>query len=81
MKKIFIKIACVAVCMTVLVVNVSLSRSENARDTNLLEVSVATDANAECNSSPINNGKCSYFQNCFPDAGGSDNDCDSTKGY
>lgn len=37
-------------------------------------------ANAECQSTPINNGRCSFTGNCFPDAGGTDNNCDSTKG-
>lgn len=32
----------------------------------------------DCPSTPINNGRCLFSKNCFPDAGGSNNNCDST---
>lgn len=38
------------------------------------------EAEAKCCSTSINNGRCSFSKNCFPDAGGQSNDCDSSSG-
>lgn len=54
--------------------------SGSASDTTLYSLFKINAANAECCSTPINNGRCSASGNCFPDAGGSNNNCDSTKG-
>lgn len=37
-------------------------------------------ADATCCDTPINNGRCTFTDRCSPDAGGSNNVCDSTKG-
>jgi hypothetical protein len=80
MKKLYIKILGVAVFVTVLSVNVSMNRSKSSQNATVVGFSVATEANAECHDTPINTGKCSYFNNCFGDAGNPNNDCDTTKG-
>lgn len=55
--------------------------SGSASDTTLFSLFKINAANAECCSTPINNGRCSSLTgNCYPDAGGSSNNCDSTKG-
>ncbi|ACU59942.1 hypothetical protein [Chitinophaga pinensis] len=55
--------------------------SSSASDTTLFSLFKINAANAECCSTPINNGRCSSLTgNCYPDAGGSSNNCDSTKG-
>jgi|APAra7269096979_1048534.scaffolds.fasta_scaffold00041_71 hypothetical protein len=55
--------------------------SSSASDTTLFSLFKINAANAECCSTPANNGRCSKLTgNCYPDAGGSNNDCDSTKG-
>lgn len=36
-------------------------------------------ANAECTSTPINNGRCSWAGNCYVDAANPAPTCDSTK--
>lgn len=37
-------------------------------------------ADASCCSTPIDNGRCTFTERCSPDAGGTSNNCDSTKG-
>ena len=44
MKKILIGILGTAACMAALLVNVSLTDNESSKDTNLVELSIATDA-------------------------------------
>jgi hypothetical protein len=68
MKKIIFKITGAAACMAALLVNVSLTKNESSKDINLTGISIATDANAECDTSnPILfNGNCSDLTgNCY----------------
>lgn len=55
------------------------SAAGNISDISLTSLIGVSDANAECQSTPINNGRCSFTGNCFPNPGGPV-DCDSTKG-
>ncbi|WP_343690413.1 hypothetical protein [Chitinophaga sp.] len=53
--------------------------SSSASDISLSNMFKINAANAECCSTPINNGRCSFTGNCFGNPGGPV-DCDTTKG-
>ena len=76
-KKIY---AALGVAALALVAFLTTNISSSAADTTVSGLFKINAANAECCSTPINNGRCSFTGNCFPDAGGSSNNCDSTKG-
>ncbi|MDR2915846.1 MAG: hypothetical protein LBV74_13610 [Tannerella sp.] len=57
MKKLFVKISIVAVFMAILLVNVSINAKKNAGDAHL--AAFISEANAGCESSSMNNGRCS----------------------
>lgn len=59
MKKTIFGILGTAACMAALLVNVSLANDKSSKDTNLVELSIVTDANAECMTSGFLNGQCS----------------------
>lgn len=62
-----------------LVVNASVNTEKDSQDVNLVDLVNATEANAECQSTPINNGRCgSLTGNCYWNT--SELDCDTTKG-
>lgn len=58
----------------------SLSAIAMGTSGGILDLLTMNEAEAKCCPTSINNGRCSYAKNCFPDAGGQSNDCDSTSG-
>ena len=58
---------------------ISVSALAMGAGNGILELLSLNEAKAICCSTPINNGRCSYFNNCFGDPGG-ENTCDTTKG-
>ncbi len=78
MKKLILSLTAVATVF-LLSFNISLNKKVQPGDINLLQVKI-NEANAACEQSPINNGRCSYMGNCFPSFPPPDLDCDSTKG-
>jgi hypothetical protein len=56
-----------------------LTSSISFSNSSLKELIQLNSAQASCVSTVINNGRCSFSGNCFPNPGGPV-DCDSTKG-
>lgn len=57
----------------------SLSAVAIGLSNNSSELFSLNEAEASCNESPINNGRCTFTDRCSPDPGGV-NTCDSTLG-
>lgn len=60
---------------------ISLSAVATGSSSSISELFSLNEASAACcenTTSELNNGRCSFSKNCFPDAGGTNNDCDST---
>lgn len=77
MKKLILSLTAVATVF-LLSFNISLNKKVQPGDINLLQVKV-NEANATCEGSVIDNGRCSFGGNCFYQMD-PPYDCDTTKG-
>ncbi|SEW37181.1 hypothetical protein [Chitinophaga arvensicola] len=75
-KKILSAIGIAAVAAVTFMATNSNGQTGETSLTSLLKINTAS---AECCSTPINNGRCSFSGNCFANPGGPV-DCDTTKG-